>query len=97
MGTPVPPDWPPLDSDKWYCVTVDSHVGGPGVFNCAGAVWMQCTCCVKGDILIDWIATDKQCSRTSLCVPCWPIAADTRIVSIAGPYDVIADCSSVCF
>lgn len=70
MGTELPPDWPEIDDDLWYHVTVEVFGGMNADGSCripGGVYW---DCCVKGIAIRTYINSDTQCQKPfAFCVP----------------------------
>jgi len=90
MGQELPPLWPALEPDKWYCVVVDSY----WAIGCNPAYLGRTQCCRRGDDINFWLNNGSECEDVVLCVVGFP--AGQRIVNIFGPYDTENICDIAC-
>lgn len=95
MGTPVPPEWPEIIDDKWYCAYWDRWAfNPPGPHGCVGVYLGRVNCCGLGAALNDWINNNKDC--TVLVTHCEPPLCWNRLVAVHGPFDTRALCDAEC-
>lgn len=70
MGTPDPPDWPPIDDDRWYWVTVEIYGGQEASGACTPPGNVFRSCCIQGIAIRNYVRDDYQCLKIhALCVP----------------------------
>jgi len=93
MGTPVPPDPPELDDNKWYCVTEWAYGQSPNPNACLGIVTNKTKCCRTGQDISAHFAAGNECKMFAfLCVVGSP--APKRVICIKGPYGSQAACQA---
>jgi len=95
MGTPVPPDFPNLDNNKWYCLSVDAYEENvPDTF-CDGIFVARIKCCQTGAQIKAWYDRGAECKKgDGICAP--GLNAPQRIVACHGPYNGGAECWADC-
>lgn len=94
MGTPVPPDPPIFEDDKFYLCTVDAFETDPGdpPPTCNDLWVAEVRCCRRGDGLNGW---DKECiggAGNELCH--LDFRSAQRLTCVQGPYDNLAACQA---
>jgi len=95
MGNDIPPDLPPLEPDKWYCVNIDAYQGGGPPYNCSMNFVVNFNCVQDGEWIQDYIDMGGE------CVGGWELCAFTgysaqKIGSWTGPYDTYEDAIEDC-
>lgn len=95
MGTPVPEEFPELEDNKWYCLTVQYyHITDPDE-GCEGPYDTTDNCCQRGDVIKAWYHDGWECKAGfGVCVP--SEAEPQRITACHGPYDTREDCATDC-
>ncbi|TES91566.1 MAG: hypothetical protein E3J94_03670 [Desulfobacteraceae bacterium] len=93
MGEEVPPEYPPLEDEKWYCMTVNvwSHRG----LACYVEYEETVHCCSTG-AGIKWLYDNHK-----VCSPGWLICVSffigyQSIDDIAGPFIDQDACNAAC-
>jgi len=95
MGSIVPPTWPTLIDDKWYCCTLECYQGGGPPYDCTQNYVGQATCCQTGAIIKGWQNAGLECAGGwELCVFSGYTAQ--RLIGVVGPYDNFGSCDVVC-
>ena len=91
MGEEIPDDWPTLEDNLFYRISVDRFEHGPIEGTCDNAFIDSTFCCIIGWEVKAWIAGNKQCQSNPLC-PGLPFGNSQRITNITGPSDTWAQC-----
>lgn len=92
MGTPVPPEQPPIDPDLWYCVAANAYTVDVPNVGCRSFVDVFHDCIIGSEI-IQWIQNDSQCTGVSiiLVIPLW---GNQKIISIGPGHETKLECTS---
>lgn len=91
MGTPVPKDWPVLEAEKFYLVTLDAFQDAGPLTGCDQTFVTRVSCCKSAALIQAWIDAGCRClAGCELCVVTGFTAQ--RIICIQGPYDDYDTC-----
>ncbi len=91
MGTPVPADWPEIENDKVYMVTVDWYQDASGKTGCDQEYQGEHKCCEPGIGIFVFLAFELECKRGSELCTITGFSAQ-RLISVFGPYDNMGAC-----
>lgn len=94
MGEDTPTEWPEIIRDKWYKCTVNCYWADWPVEACTGDYIDDCTCCLLGADIEDWLAFPLECSSIfELCL--FTGFSAQRLINLEGPFDDFDTCALV--
>lgn len=94
MGDIIPPTWPSLDPDKFYCVKTACYTRVPGVIIC-NVFRGNSQCCVAGSLIIEYYEFFGDCHpNLELC--CGFCDCVSRVLEIGERFDFPFQCFDAC-
>lgn len=89
----IPEVFPEIENLLWYYCTIQAFNGGNPPNTCAGLHLGNWSACIRGDRIINWIDTDKNCRLGQELIFINGFTAQ-RLIGVVGPYGSLALCNA---